>query len=189
MTWGYVVYSYILLPLLAIAYVALCGWLIWRMVSRQISGFAKLALVIAISSAFVLIPTSDVIVGRTYFSNLCQSEAGVKVVRPVVLESMYRRPDGMPKIGFTPGQSSYIIGDKYEMRFSEKQRLNWPKITEVIAEIRDTQRNELLGQQIDFHYWGGWLTHQLPGHIRADTCPQLQEQKTTLERLVFEPAK
>jgi hypothetical protein len=189
MTWTYILYSYLFLPSLAIAYVIFGVWLTYHVVARKKSMFGKASLAIAISLTFLLIPTTDVIVGRVSFSRLCETAAGIKVTQVAVLDNRYRRADGYPKVEIIPGQSRYLIGDRYEVAFVEKEVLGWPRITEVIAEVRDKQRGDVLGRRVDFHYWGGWLTHQMPGHIRAETCPQLRLHPTSLEQMVFQVAK
>ena len=187
MTWSYVFYTYAFIPLVAISYLALVGWCVSHIAALQISKPLKTTVILAILLSSLLLPVTDVIVGRAYFAHLCKAEAGISVVRTVRLDSELLLSDGLPKVVPIPGHWNYMIGAKYEMRFSEEQVLSWPRITEFVAEIRDMQSNEVIGKRIDFHYWGGWLTHQLPGHMRADSCPQLRGEKAALERLVFQP--
>ena len=183
MTWTYVLYSYVLLPLLAFAYVAVGVWLMVRVASGKSSIPIKVGLSLAILVAFVLVPVGDVLVGRTRFSKLCQEEAGVRVIQHVVLDDKYRELDGSPAKTYVPGQSSYTVADRYEIRFLEKELFHWPRITRFVVQIVDTQRSQLVGERVNFHYWGGWLAHQLPFHLSADSCPQVRE--TSLEQAVF----
>lgn len=184
MTWAYVFYSYILLPAVALAYIVVGVWLTYRVASRRRAMFSKFASAITIPLIFLLVPTADVVVGRATFAQLCKSEAATKVFRTVTLDQNYRRSDGSLKTEILPGSVGYKISDRYVMMFSEDQVLAWPRIVRAKTEIRDTRQGDVLGEVVNFRYWGGWLVHQMPGHLSADSCPNMRD-RSDIDRLVF----
>ena len=186
MTWTYFIYSYVFLPLVAFSYVAFGCWVAYRLVRTRKSLYGRLAIGIAVLLMFSLIPSADVIVGRFQFSRLCDTGASVKIFRTVTLDEKYFTRDGFPKTELTTQRTGYEIADRYVMEFSEEQVLAWPRIVKHRTEIRDKEKREVLGERVDFFYWGGWLVHQMPGHLGAETCSALRENRLLLEKMVFQ---
>lgn len=186
MTWGYVLYGYLLLPALALAYVMVAAWAALKVSSKLKWWLAKLSAAVITALVFLVVPTGDAFVGRMKFTNLCESSAGIHVFRTVHLDAKHLRNDGSPKKELLLGRSEYKIADQYVVGFSDEEVLHWPRITRFRTEIRDTKQDEVLGEVINFHYWGGWLANQLPMHRSAESCPQVNNQ-TSLDRAVFRP--
>lgn len=185
MTWTYFIYGYVLVPSLALAYIALAAWIAYRVAKHFTSIIARVGAGCAIAIALLLIPFADVIVGRIKFDRLCEQEAGFKVFRVVQLDSKYLRPDGRPKIEWSEERRDYEIGGIYAIDHSSEEVFNWPRIEKSVAVIRNKENGEVLGQRVNFRYWGGWLTWRLPGHKSADSCKQVRETRTSIEYEVF----
>lgn len=184
MTWTYFLFSYIFVPVLILAYGLLGIWLIFRVASKPKLWLGKVAAALSITLLVIAVPTGDVIVGRVKFSDLCEREASVRVLRTVALDAKYLSKDGSPKTELVVGTPGLRIAERYVMDASSEQVLAWPRIEKSVVEIRDIERGDALGQIVDFRYWGGWLVQYLPGHRSAERCPELKG-RMSLERMVF----
>lgn len=188
MTWAAFSFGYVLIWLLALGYVLLALWATHR-VARKPKHFArKLLLASLVGLVFIAIPTWDIAFGRVRMSTLCSTEAGVRVHRAVALDKKYLSDDGSPRTERVIGKAAYRIGQQYIMSSTQDEVSSSPRITKSRTEIRDTRNDELLGEVVDFRYWGGWVVNQLPGQPRAITCPQLRQDRGSLDRLVFRPS-
>jgi hypothetical protein len=189
MTWAAFSFGYVLIPLVALAYVLLASWATYR-ITRKPKLFGRKVLAASLVGLFfIAIPTWDIALGRLELTTLCKSEATVRVFRAVPLDKQYLSDDGSPKTELITGRAAYRIGQQYIMSSTQEEVFSWPRITKSRTEIRDTRNNELLGEVVDFRYWGGWLINQMPGQPRARTCPELLQDRGSLHRLVFSAAR
>lgn len=189
MTWGYVFYSFVLLPLIFLAYVWLGVWLLRRVQKSKLNRATSIALVLVVVLVLVAVPFGDIAIGRYKFATLCGDHAVLMVHRTVLLEPKYMRPDGWPIAELLPNRTGYRIGDRYTKQYSDQPVHAWPRIEQSRTEIRDEVSGHVLGEIVDFRYWGGWVRHQLPGHISAETCAELREKQTPIEKAVFKATK
>lgn len=187
MTWGYVLYGYLLLPALALAYVIVGAWAAFKVGSKLKWWVAKLGAAVITTLLFLAVPSADVIVGKAQFSNLCETEAAVRVFRTVTLDDKYFLSDGSPKTAMMVGRPGLLIAERYQLTSSREEVVTWPRVQKSLTRISDNEQGDVLGELVDFHYWGGWLVQQLPFHASAESCPQLKGRRS-IERLVFRSA-
>lgn len=188
MTWKYVLYSYALLPLIVLGYLAFGSWALWRISRGSISAWTKLPLSLIFLVAFLVVPFGDEIVGRYRFAALCKSDAVVRISRVVTLDRKYMSPEGWPLTEHVPGRPGLRIAGRYVLQGSDEEVFAFPRIWRSVTEIRDEIGGGVLGEVVDYKYTGGWLAQWLPGHRSAETCPELSEKRVPLNRAVFRPA-
>jgi hypothetical protein len=185
MTWGYVFYVFVLLPLVAVAYLLLAGYLIYRAVKHGKKQAWRISAAILLPVIFAGALFGDALVGRLRFFHLCDAEASTNIHRVVTLDKKYFRADGFPMRELLPARDGFRIASHYTMRFSEEQVFAWPKIIKTRVQIKDEANGDVLGEAVNFRYWGGWLVEWLPGHRQADACPRPPGERVSLEKLVF----
>jgi len=153
----------------------LIGYVItaWVVIKRLPNKKAKwIALAI-----FILIPTWDEILGRTYFKYLCETESGMKVYKTVELPTEYWKANGEPKFITWDGLADKtMLGDRYDFpsEFEEKysQTFRIKRHAEVVA---SKQTKEIVGQYIRFIYFGGWVVNHSSVHVSGTGCPSIEE--------------
>lgn len=176
----------LLLLLAAIGYVLLGFWVANQWAGRSRSLVTAFSKFVAVILAFVAIPSGDVIKGRWQFNSLCKNEARVTVLREVAFAEDDLMPNGhlrRARISDGPGFRQ-MLGTRYILISDERvQVAAWPKIEMSRVQIFEQSSGQLLGEGVNFHYWGGWLAHELSPHVTAESCRQLD--KRSLEREVF----
>lgn len=188
-TWTYVLYSYALLPLVALTYLVLASWVLRRISKASVSAWTRLLLSLVFVVVFLVIPFGDDAIGRHRFAQLCDSQAAMKIYRVALLEPKYLRADGWPTPEeLLPDRTEILIARRYAQRGSREEVFAWPKIARVRTEMRDELTGDVLGEIVDFGYSGGWLVQQLPGHPYGKNCPEIREKRTSLQKAVFRPA-
>jgi hypothetical protein len=145
---------------LAWSVVRVVGWLASICAFTSVT---KRVLQVLCAAFFVLLPTWDIIPGRLYFQNLCETEAGVRATKTVILEKEYFLPDGRPDQKKLAGRYEHY--DKRDHEFSR-----WAHIVKVESAILDKETRELLGTATDFVYFGNWLGARI-APMSPDTCP------------------
>lgn len=143
-----------------IAYIVVVKYIVSAI--EKYSG-SKIAKYIAIA-VFVLIPAWDIIPGQLYFKHLCETEAGVKVIKTVEVDQSYFKSDGNPdekKLA-----ERYAQPDKFDRNF-----LPIFHIAKSESSIQDKQTSEVLGTATDFSYFGGWLTTFVLADTAGTSCP------------------
>lgn len=186
MTWGYVFFSYVLIPAVFLAYLWLGFWTVRRIAKAALPVLARGLAVVLLVAVFVAVPFGDEIVGRYRFAALCKSDAAVRINRVVTLDRKYMSPEGWPLTEHTPGRPGLRIAGRYVLRSSDEEVFSLPKIWRSVTEIRDEVTSDVLGEIVDFGYSGGWLVQQLPGHPHGENCPSLREKRTSLQKAVFQ---
>jgi hypothetical protein len=184
LTWNYFLFAYLLVPLSAIAYIVFAGWVGYRASKAARKAVTKVAAAASVFLALVLIPAADVIKGRIQFSRYCATEAGVTVRRTATLLEDDFRTDGYLKRELLPGYRGFKLGARYSTQSSSTEVARQPRIERSRSAILDNKTGEVLGEVIDFRYWGGWFVHYLPGHVSAERCGSLRAHPT-LEAMVF----
>lgn len=124
---------------------------------------SKIAKYVAIA-VFVLIPAWDIIPGQLYFKHLCETEAGVKVIKTVEVDQSYFKSDGKPDEKKLVER--YAQPDKFDRKFSP-----FFHIAKSESSIQDKQTGEVLGTATDFSYFGGWLTTFVLVDTAGTSCP------------------
>ena len=135
-----------------------------------------------IIAIFVLIPTWDIIPGRLYFNQLCETEAGTEVFKTVEVEQSYFLPDG--RVDEKKLSNHYVQPDKDDRGFSKLFH-----IARFESAIQDKQTGEILGRATSFSHFGGWLAAYLAPEGPPSTCPEYHSAHGTIWREVIKPKK
>jgi hypothetical protein len=165
-----------MIGLTALLLLAFYVWLA-RLAIRHMKTRLQKNLVIAF---FVLAPTLDVLLGNLYFNYLCKSEAGVQVYKTVNLPANYWNEEGVPKF-YSDWDSS--LGEKYSLVYGREDYSPFLHIENAGYKIVDRYSKQVLGEEVNFRYWGGWVARNLFPHNSAITC----EVSTNLINEIFKP--
>ena len=153
--------------MIGVAFLVVCGLYVCLalFVAKQVgkgtnSKFAKYATI----AVFVLIPLWDIIPGQLYFQHLCETEAGVKVIKTVEVDRLYFKSDGSPDENKLAER--YAQPDKFDGKFSPLFH-----IAKTESTIQDKQTKEVLGTATNFSHRGGWLTTFVLVDATGASCP------------------
>lgn len=143
----------------------------WLVVKRLKTRKAKwIAIVI-----FVLIPTWDQIIGRVYFYSLCATESGVEVHKTVELPMEYFDKQGRPDFKFVKKDGVRLeLAGRYVDHGETHSVSKLFRLERDIRFVKDFTTGELLGTQMSFRYFGGWLL--FGAHRTADSCRVSSEE-------------
>lgn len=132
------------------------------------------------------LPFADGIAGRLYFSYLCATEAGVKVYQTVELPSEHWDEKG--NASFLHEQAGgFRLGEEYPVQYSSGTYSTLFHIDNAGYNRVDGQSGKVLGEVIDFRYWGGWIRRNLSSNNTATRCGGSIERSNSLIRQVFIP--
>lgn len=149
----------------AAIYVVIGGLILKRISSRWLKG-----LVVVI---WILIPTGDEIAGHLYLNHLCSTEAGVKVYQTVELPAEYWDAQGKPKFLKENSDLNYsFLKNRFRESTSEKVYPSLFKIDEMHYKLVDNSNQKVLGEVINFMYWGGWVVRDFSPHNNAVDCKE-----------------
>jgi hypothetical protein len=155
-----------------------------RWMKRKLSFDAKVGWAFLVGfPLWVMLPAWDTVVGKKKFEELCASDSGVKVFRPVILPKEQIGPDGLPVFyePFSKKGLNKVFGEKYR----RERREDWvwtpafsdARVRRDIESLYDTETKELLGQRVMIHFRSGGV----PLIIMADkwlTCPVEKSERT-----------
>ena len=185
MTWAYVLYVYVFLPIAAVGCVLLAAYLISRVLKSRKKLSWRLSATLAVLLVFVGLLVGDEMVGRFWFARLCEQQAPPKIHRIVRLDKKHLKADGSPILDPSPTRDGFRIADRYTVKFTQEEIVAWPKITALRTVISDEYDRSTLAEGVEPMYWGGWLIDWLPGHRRAKTCARSEDRPMSLEQSVF----
>lgn len=165
-----------------IVYIAVAWLVIKRLPSKKSKWIAAVV--------FVLIPTWDEILGRTYFKYLCETESGMKVYKTIELPAEYWNSNGAPKFidqSGRPGEA--MLGNRYT--FSWETDENYSRIFRIKKSeriVKETHSEEAVGRYTSFVFFGGWVANNSFTHVVGTGCPSLKEYdyRAFLKR-IFKP--
>jgi hypothetical protein len=148
-------------------------WLAIKLAKRFKRRSAKIAGGVGIFLLGFAVLFGDEIVGRIYFSYLCSTEAGVKVYQTAELSTEYWDANGKPKF-FRPNGDldKRALGDRYSETALTKPYSSFFRINERHQQLLDNSTHEILGEVINFMYWGGWVSWNFSPHRSAIDCPE-----------------
>lgn len=177
-----------LIILVPIIYIAIA----WVIVKRLHTKKAKIiALVI-----FIIIPTWDEIIGRIYFKNLCETEAGVKIFKTVELGKEFFLRSGeidMNTAGRLPAKGGEVNTLRIETRFPVIRRSTEVsqifKINKYEVSITEKATNNVLARHTNFSYFGGWLARHSTPHVTGIRCPLPDDSYRQFYSATFKPTK
>lgn len=170
-------------PLVFVAlWLPICLWIARKVAKRFTGGGARWASGVAAFLVVFLLPFADSIAGRIYFNHLCSTEAGVKVYQTVELPAEYWDEQGKAK--FYVGWDSHL-GKKYPLLYEQGTYSSGFYIDNAGYKFVDKQSGQVLGEIVDFRYWGGWIARNFSPHNSATTC----EFSDNLINKIFKPSK
>lgn len=127
----------------------------------------KIAGGLAVFLIALLLPVSDEIAGRIYFNHLCETEAGVKVYRTIELPAEYWDKGGEPKfyVNWDDG-----LGTKYPLIYSHGTFSSLFHIENAGYKFIEKRSSKMLGEVVNFRYFGGWLLRNFSPHNTGNSC-------------------
>ena len=160
--------------LLLSAYVALLRLIIKKVHDKR---FKYLLLSLAVA-----VPAGDEIIGRIYFEYLCATKTGIHVYQTVTLPSSYWDATGEPI--FLEANGNYHLDN-----FPPKGRVGTYNSTFHVDNsgysIIDRDTGDVLGDDVSFRYWGGWLRRELSSNNVANSCGGRHQRNQKLIRSIF----
>lgn len=132
----------------------------------------------------LLVLFADEIAGRIYLSYLCATEAGVKVYQTVELSAEYWDEQGRAK--FYVNFDS-LLGKTYSVKYKHGTYSSFFHIDNAGYEYSNALSGKVLGEAIDFRYWGGWARRNLSPHNSATSCINYAEPSNRLIDRIFIP--
>lgn len=161
-----------------VLWLPLCLWIARKVAKRFTGGRARWASGAATFFVVLLLPFADSIAGRIYFNHLCSTEAGVKVYRTVELPAEYWDWQGNPKFYKENGDLDH---GKLGNRFAEPHVIEpYPtffRVDRMRMQLVENYSHDVLGEVIDFMYWGGWASRNLSPHNTAVGCEYFNGNK------------
>jgi len=162
-----------------------------RLSKRFHNGITRSAATIVIIFAILLLPFSDGIVGRIYHSHLCATQAGIKVYQKVELPKEFW--DNQGKARFIQKERSLdfdhsMLGNRYERKSELRAQSAFLRLDRDSYQLFDTVTQSVVGENVNYTYWGGWTSRNLSPNVSAISCSRQQAGYfTDVLRNVFEP--
>ena len=155
--------------ILIVVWVPLCvGLAVWAGKKYVKTGLLlKIVISLLIFLFLLVLPISDEIAGQIYFYHLCETKAGVKVYQTIELPDEYWNADGTPTFYMNWDEN---LGTKYPLIYEKESFSPMFHIDNAGYKFVDRQFGEILGEVIDFRYWGGWLTRKLSTSNTSSSC-------------------
>ncbi len=140
------------------------------------------------TTIMILIPTWDVIIGRTILYTLCASQGGVHVYQTVELGSEYFDRNGVPLFY---ARDKFVKNMEIARRY--KGASEWTDMLPLFhlrvhsEKISDEQNDYILGEVKYFIYNGGWVFNSLKvGGGGGKSCPSYSGKNTLkLSKKIF----
>jgi hypothetical protein len=159
---------------LIIILLPVCLWIAYKLAKRFKSGGTKLAGGLGIFLLVFLVPFGDEIAGRIYLNHLCATEAGVKVYQTVELPGEYWDADGKARFLKQNGDlDKTILGERFGEPHVIETYSAILKVDKRRMQLVDHNNQKILGEVIDFMYWGGWIGRNLSAHNSATDCREV----------------
>lgn len=155
-------------------YVALLRLIIKRVHDKR---FKYFLLILAVA-----VPFGDEIVGRAYFEYLCAKKTGIHVYQTVALPSSYWDDNGEPK--YLEANGNYHL-DKYPPKGRVGTYNSTLHVDNSGYSIIDKDTGDVIGDDISFMYWGGWLRRELSPNNVANSCGGQHQRNQELIRSIF----
>ena len=167
-------------------------WIAVKIAKRMQRGRSvKLGIGLLVFLAVFFVPFGDEIAGRLYFNYLCATESGVKVYQTIELPAEYWDVEG--KARFIPREGSLgfdesMLGNRYTRKSALQSQSVFFRLDRDSYKLLDAQTQSLLGEDVNFMYWGGWIARNLSPNISAIGCSRHQVGYfTDVLKKVFRP--
>ena len=146
------------------------------MLKRFSGAKKKMFGVMGIFTVSLILLFGDEIIGKIYLNNLCKSEAGTKVYKPVELPEIFwdsnMQLNIFNKHGFLKRDFWLNNIGRGEGNI-EKKLFNIEKST---SKIIYKGNSILLAEIITFRHWGGWLRSNFSLHNSANSCDFISDK-------------
>ena len=163
---------------LILAWLPVCIWIAVKVAKRFPRRGAKLTGGLGIFLLLFFLPFADEVAGRIYLNRLCATEAGVKVYQTVVLPAEYWDERGRPRFFKANGDlDKTVLGQRFGEPALTKPYSSIFRIDERHQQLVDNNTRQILGEVINFMYWGGWVTRNFSPHKSAVDCKELHGNK------------
>lgn len=172
---------------LIIAWLPVCIWIAVKMAKHFKRGSAKIAVGLLVFLLIFFVPFSDEIAGKIYLNYLCTTEAGVKVYQMDELPVDYWDERGKPK--FYDEKNGNFKLEGYRVEYQTGTYSSFFHIDNAGYKRVNGRSGQVLGEVINFRYWGGWMRRNLSPHNTADSCEGGIERSNSLIKQIFKQKK
>lgn len=131
---------------------------------------------------FLILPFGDEIAGRAYHGYLCATKAGVKVYQTVELPAEYWDAEGKAK--FYKNFDS-LLGRHYIAKYEIDEYSLFFHIDRIGYVISKKQDDQILGEVVDFRFWGGLIGRKLSSTKSAISCIDYSNSENRLIDRIF----
>ncbi|MDH5191908.1 MAG: hypothetical protein OEW89_11755 [Gammaproteobacteria bacterium] len=129
-----------------------------------------------------LLPFADEIAGRVYFNYLCNSEGGSKIYKSVEVGREYFLLPGeidMNTAGRLPAKGGELnmnkLKEKYSFITNSTKISSLFRIQKRVVIVKDNLSDEVMGENINFLYFRGWLINSTSPHVSGKSCPTRED--------------
>lgn len=159
-------------------------WIAIKLTKHLKARNARIAAAIGIFAALFVVPFADEIAGRLYFSHLCATEAGVKVYQTVELPKEHWDEAGRARfyVNF-----DLLLGKTYSVKYKPGTYSSFFHIDNAGYVYVNKLSGQVLGEAVDFGYWGGWMRRNLSAHNTATGCINYTDPSNRLIDRIFIP--
>ena len=166
---------------------AIAIWIALRAAKRFELRSAKIAIGLLVFLLIFVVAFADEFAGRAYLSYLCANEAGVKVYQTIELPAEYWDKQGKPV--FYDEKNGNFRLNGYRVEHVTGSYSTFLHIDNAGYRRVDGRSGTVLGEVVNFRYWGGWMRRNFSPHNTADSCEGGKERSNTLVREVFKAEK
>jgi hypothetical protein len=178
---------------LIILLLPVCIWIAIKIARRFKPGAARFTGGIGIFLFLFLLPFGDEIAGRIYLSHLCATEAGVKVHQTVELPAEYWDEQGKARFIKKEGSLEFdeaMLGYQFRRNSASQHRTDFFEINRDSYQLIDKKSQSIVGEDINFRFWGGWITRSFSPNQSAIGCSREQVGYfTDVLKKVFKPIR
>lgn len=177
---------------LIVLLIPLAIWIAVKVSKRFKPGGTRFAAGAGIFLLVFAVPFADEIAGRGYLNYLCATQAGVKVYKTVELPGEYWDGEGRARFIQRVGSlefDEFMLGNRYTRKSALQPQSVFFRLDRDSYQLLDTHTQLLLGEDVNFMYWGGWIARNLSPNISAIGCGRHQVGYfTDVLKKVFKPA-
>ena len=153
-------------------------WIAVKTTKRAGGVSARIAVGVLVFVLIVLAPFADQIIGRIYFNHLCATDSGARIYHTVALPPEYwDEQGGLKFLKQHGGLNKTVLGARFRETSRSEPYISALGITKYRAQVVDTASQQVLGEVVDFMFWGGWIARNLSASTGADDCKNLSENK------------
>lgn len=159
-------------------YIRFAIWIARKLAGKRESKRWKWGVRSAVALMLILVPTVDSILGHLYFNHLCSTEAGAKVYQTVELPAEYWDGQGRARFFKENGDLNHsLLMDRFSEPSTTKSYSSFFKIDERHQQLVDKSNHVVLGEVVNFMYWGGWVTRNFSPHNTSIDCEDFHGNK------------